>query len=77
MQVWGGHSCPPPLTLILVMQNKFETFILVIQSQFETLATSNNIANKKQLQKRRTAVSAPHKKAGAGFAGALKLLNLR
>jgi hypothetical protein len=55
---------------------QFETFILVIQNKFETLATSNHTANKKQLQKRRTRVSAPHKKQCAGSAGALKLLNL-
>jgi len=47
--VWGGHSCPPPLTLVL---------------GHRLLRVSNSFAEVKQMQnpsqKRRTGVSAPH-----------------
>src|SRR6266446_8217323 len=64
--VRGGHPCPPPLTWILGMQNKYEALI-----------TSNNIPNKKQLQKRRTRVSAPQVgKKRCRFPGTMSWLNL-
>src|SRR5580658_3389538 len=51
-KMWDGHSCPSPLTLVL---------ILIRPSMLRLFLVSNS----DQTQKRRTGVSVPHKPSAA------------
>jgi hypothetical protein len=60
MTVWGGHSCPPPLTLGLFL------YLFLTKSCQEASAEpkpQNQNQNQEQHQRQRTGVSAPHKLA--------------
>src|SRR6266849_7977860 len=63
MRVWGGHSCPPPLRLILLLSSSFLDWLALRPSDaMETKCWVRwTSQNQEQHQQRRTRVSAPHR----------------
>src|SRR5208282_86365 len=58
--VWGGHSCPPPLILVLLLS-------WVLSGTLHAGSIADRVSNcdeRNQSQRQRTGVSALHKPAG-------------